>query len=57
MLSSSHINTVIGMMQKYNLRLSDEEYKNFKKASVQIERSINELIREAIRDWLVKTSN
>ncbi len=40
-------------MQKYNLRLSDEEYKDLKKWSAQVERSINELIREAIRDWLV----
>jgi len=43
-------------MQRYNLRLSDEEYQDLKKKSAQTERSINELIREAIRDWLVKTS-
>ena len=43
-------------MQKYNLRLSEEEYKDLKRMSAQTERSINELIREAIRDWLVKTS-
>ncbi len=44
-------------MQKYNLRLSEEEYKDLKRMSAQTERSINELIREAIRDWLVKTSH
>ncbi len=43
-------------MQRYNLRLSDEEYQDLKEKSAQTERSINELIREAIRDWLVKTS-
>ncbi|WP_083786876.1 ribbon-helix-helix protein, CopG family [Gloeothece verrucosa] len=36
-------------MQKYNLRLSDKEYKELKDLSVKTERSINELIREAIR--------
>ncbi len=36
-------------MQRYNLRLSDKEYAALKKVSAQTERSINELIREAIR--------
>ena len=36
-------------MQRYNLRLSNQEYTDLKKLSAQTERSINELIREAIR--------
>lgn len=38
-------------MQRYNLRLSDKEYEALKKLSAQNERSINELIREAIRQY------
>ncbi|HBR76519.1 MAG TPA: hypothetical protein DEG17_11205 [Cyanobacteria bacterium UBA11149] len=38
-------------MQRYNLRLSDKEYATLKKLSAQTERSINELIREAIRQY------
>jgi hypothetical protein len=38
-------------MQRYNLRLSDKEYKALKEMSTQTERSINELIREAIRQY------
>ena len=44
-----HIN---GMMQRYNLRLSDKEYEGLKKKSSDTERSINDLIREAIREYL-----
>jgi predicted DNA-binding protein len=38
-------------MQRYNLRLSDKEYAALKNLSAQTERSINELIREAIRQY------
>jgi predicted DNA-binding protein len=38
-------------MQKYNLRLSDKEYEALKKLSASTERSINELIRDAIRQY------
>ncbi|HAA33139.1 MAG TPA: hypothetical protein DCE56_42230 [Cyanobacteria bacterium UBA8553] len=38
-------------MQRYNLRLSDKEYAALKKLSAKTERSINELIREAIRQY------
>ena len=41
-------------MQNYNLRLSDKEYKDLKKISSETERSINELIREAVRDFVEK---
>jgi predicted DNA-binding protein len=41
-------------MQRYNLRLSDKEYEELKKISAQTERSINDLIREAIRDFVEK---
>ncbi|NMG07421.1 CopG family transcriptional regulator [Brasilonema sp. UFV-L1] len=40
------------MMQRYNLRLSDKEYEDLKKISVSTERSINDLIREAIREYI-----
>ncbi|MBW4610988.1 MAG: ribbon-helix-helix protein, CopG family [Hassallia sp. WJT32-NPBG1] len=39
-------------MQRYNLRLSDKEYEDLKKISEQTERSINDLIREAIRGFV-----
>ncbi|MBW4501071.1 MAG: ribbon-helix-helix domain-containing protein [Scytonema hyalinum WJT4-NPBG1] len=39
-------------MQRYNLRLSDKEYEDLKKMSAQTERSINDLIREAIREFV-----
>ncbi len=41
-------------MQRYNLRLSDKEYEHIKKISAQTERSINDLIREAIREYALK---
>jgi predicted DNA-binding protein len=41
-------------MQRYNLRLSDKEYEDLKKMSAQTERSINDLIREAIRGFVEK---
>ncbi|WP_445214815.1 ribbon-helix-helix protein, CopG family [Brasilonema sp. UFV-L1] len=37
-------------MQRYNLRLSDKEYEDLKKISASTHRSINDLIREAIRE-------
>ncbi|MBI1240574.1 ribbon-helix-helix domain-containing protein [Umezakia ovalisporum] len=40
------------MMQRYNLRLSDKEYEGLKQKSSETERSINDLIREAIREYL-----
>ncbi|WP_083786945.1 ribbon-helix-helix protein, CopG family [Gloeothece verrucosa] len=43
-------------MQRYNLRLSDKEYKELKDLSVKTERSINELIREAIRRFVQDTT-
>lgn len=39
-------------MQRYNLRLSDKEYEDLKKKSSSTERSINDIIREAIRKYL-----
>jgi predicted HicB family RNase H-like nuclease len=39
-------------MQKYNLRLSSEEHMALKALSSEKERSINELIREAVRLYL-----
>ncbi|MBW4447118.1 MAG: ribbon-helix-helix protein, CopG family [Spirirestis rafaelensis WJT71-NPBG6] len=39
-------------MQRYNLRLADKEYEDLKKISEQTERSINDLIREAIRNFV-----
>jgi predicted DNA-binding protein len=39
-------------MERYNLRLSDKEYEDLKKMSAQTERSINDLIREAIREFV-----
>ena len=43
-------------MQNYNLRLSDKEYKEgiLKKISSEAQRSINDLIREAVRDFIKK---
>ncbi|GEM_PF-1272264 len=41
-------------MQRYNLRLSDKEYEDMKKMSALTERSINDLIREAIREYVEK---
>jgi hypothetical protein len=38
-------------MERYNLRLSDKEYAALKKLAANTERSINELIREAIRQY------
>ncbi len=38
-------------MQRYNLRLSDQEYERLKKIAQETERSINDLIREAIRQY------
>ena len=39
-------------MQRYNLRLSDFEYEELKKTSTKTERSMNDLIREALREYL-----
>jgi predicted DNA-binding protein len=44
-------------MQRYNLRLSDKEYEDLKKMSAQTERSINDLIREAIRGFVEKETH
>ncbi len=44
-------------MQRYNLRLSDKEYEELKKISAQTERSINDLIREAIREFVEKETH
>ncbi|BAY47208.1 hypothetical protein SAMD00079811_48250 [Scytonema sp. HK-05] len=41
-------------MQRYNLRLSDKEYEAIKRMSAVTERSINDLIREAIREYVEK---
>ncbi len=41
-------------MQRYNLRLSDAEYEGMKEISSKTERSINDLIREAIREYAEK---
>ena len=46
-------------MKALSVRFSDEEHKQLKTTSAQLERSINELIREAVRQYLSKlgTSN
>ncbi|WP_414589492.1 ribbon-helix-helix protein, CopG family [Scytonema sp. PCC 10023] len=43
-----------GIIERYNLRLSDKEYKDIKNMSALTERSINDLIREAIREYVEK---
>jgi predicted HicB family RNase H-like nuclease len=39
-------------MKALNVRFSDQEHKDLQSASQQVERSINELVREAVRDYL-----
>lgn len=41
-------------MQRLNIRLSDKEYENLVKLSKLTERSMNDLVREAIRQYTVK---
>ena len=46
-------------MKAMNVRFSDQEHKDLKTASKAQERSINEIVREAVRGYLTKleTSN
>ena len=41
-------------MKALNIRFSDKEHEDLQKASQQSERSINELVREAVREYLLK---
>jgi len=41
-------------MKALNVRFSDKEHKDLQQASQQLERSINELVREAVREYLLK---
>ncbi len=41
-------------MKALNVRFSDQEHKELQNASQLLERSINDLIREAVRDHLLK---
>ena len=42
-------------MQRMNLRLSDQEYEDLVKLSKETERSLNDLVREAIRQFTAKS--
>ncbi len=46
-------------MKALNIRFSDREHEDLRKWSEKLERSINELVREAVRDYLSRlgTSN
>ena len=41
-------------MKAMNVRFSDQEHKDLKAASETMERSINEIVREAVRVHLTK---
>ncbi|MEI2580949.1 ribbon-helix-helix protein, CopG family [Scytonema sp. PRP1] len=41
-------------MKALNIRFSDKEHKDLQQASQELERSINELVREAVREYLLK---
>ena len=41
-------------MKALNVRFSDKEHKDLQQASQQLERSINELVRGAVREYLLK---
>jgi predicted HicB family RNase H-like nuclease len=41
-------------MKALNVRFSDKEHKDLQCASQQLERSINELVREAVREYLTR---
>jgi predicted transcriptional regulator len=43
-------------MQKLTVRFSDEEYENLSKIAQQKERSFNELVREALREYVKRES-
>jgi len=43
-------------MQKLTVRFSDEEYENLTKIVQQKERSFNELVREAVREYVKRES-
>ena len=42
-------------MQRLNVRLSDKEYEDLVKLSKLTERSMNDLVREAIRQYALDT--
>ncbi|MBW4585218.1 ribbon-helix-helix protein, CopG family [Aetokthonos hydrillicola Thurmond2011] len=42
-------------MQRLSTRLSDKEYEDLVKLSQQTERSLNDLVREAIRKFIQET--
>ena len=42
-------------MKALNIRFSDKEHKGLQHRSQQEERSINELVREAVRSYLSKS--
>jgi predicted transcriptional regulator len=41
-------------MQKLTVRFSDKEYQDLSKISQKTERSFNELVREAVRQYIEK---
>ncbi|HAZ47627.1 MAG TPA: CopG family transcriptional regulator [Cyanobacteria bacterium UBA11369] len=41
-------------MKALNVRFSDKEHENLKETSQRLERSINDLVREAVREYLLK---
>lgn len=41
-------------MKALNIRFSDKEHKDLQKASQECERSINDLVREAVREYLLR---
>lgn len=41
-------------MKRLNAQLSNVEYEELKDTATQLERSMNDCIREAVREWLEK---
>ncbi|BAZ20099.1 hypothetical protein NIES4073_09750 [Kalymmatonema gypsitolerans NIES-4073] len=41
-------------MKALNIRFSDKEHKDLQETSQRLERSINDLVREAVREHLLK---
>lgn len=41
-------------MKALNIRFADQEHEELQKWSKKLERSINELVREAVREYLSK---
>jgi|GEM_PF-2073386 predicted HicB family RNase H-like nuclease len=39
-------------MKKLTVRFSDSEYKSLTQQSIDVERSLNEIVREAVREYI-----